>query len=142
MGINTQNVAYSFGQMGSANLKSEGVEMFAPRGKVIVSITMLEAVKFEKLTPDTSHATGSATVDNGPSDTAFFGIATQVAANGGDGEAGGYNQALADAVDHDIVFPAELTIFGRWTSVELADYSDPDSGTDDYTHGIMVYYGV
>ena len=133
MGINSTNVAYGFGQMGSGHLKAVATDFFAPRGKVIVAITMLENVLFDKLIGDTSYQTGAADVDEGPSDTAYFGTGTQIAANGGDGEAGGYNQALSAAVAATVSFPAGLTVYGRWTNISLQG--------SDYTHGIIVYYG-
>lgn len=133
MGINSQEVAYGFGQMGSGHLKAVATDFFAPKGKVIVAITMLEDMLFDKLLADTSHSTGSATVDNGPDDTAYFGTGTQVAANGGDGLAGGFNQALSVAVAATVSFPKGLTVYGRWTNISLQG--------SDYTHGIIVYYG-
>ena len=133
MGINSTNVAYGFGQMGSGHLKAVATDFFAPKGKVIVAIAMLENVLFDKLLGDTSYQTGSASVDGGPSDTAYFGTGTQIAANGGDGEAGGYNQALSAAIAATVSFPAGLTIYGRWTNISLQG--------SDYTHGIIVYYG-
>jgi hypothetical protein len=134
MGSKSDVVDYGFGQMGSGHLKANATTLFAPKGKVIVAITMLEDVLFDVLLADTSHSTGSASVDNGPDDTAYFGTGTQVAANGGDGEAGGYNQALSAAVAATVSFPKGLTIYGRWTSVSLQG--------SDYTHGIIVYYGI
>ena len=133
MGINSQEVAYGFGQMGSGHLKAVATDFFAPKGKVIVAITMLEAMLFDKLIADTTFTNGTALVDNGPSDTAYFGTGTQVAANGGDGEAGGYNQALSVVVAATVSFPAGITIYGRWTNISLQG--------SDYTHGIIVYYG-
>ena len=133
MGINSTEVAYGFGQMGSGHLKAVATDFFAPRGKVIVAITMLEDMLFDKLLADTTYQTGSATVDQGPSDTAYFGTGTQIAANGGDGAAGSFNQALSAAVAATVSFPKGLTIYGRWTSISLQG--------SDYTHGIIVYYG-
>jgi len=133
MGINSTEVAYAFGQMGSGHLKAVATDFFAPRGKVIVAITMLEDMLFDKLLADTTYQTGSATVDQGPSDTAYFGTGTQIAANGGDGEAGAFNQALSVVVAATVSFPKGLTIYGRWTNISLQG--------SDYTHGIIVYYG-
>jgi len=133
MGVNSQEVAYGFGQMGSGHLKAVGTDFFAPRGKVIVAITMLEDILFDKLLADTTYQTGSATVDQGPSDTAYFGTGTQIAANGGDGAAGAFNQALSVVVAATVSFPKGLTVYGRWTNISLQG--------SDYTHGIIVYYG-
>ena len=135
MGINSQGVAYDFGQMGSGHIKATNVELFAPTGKVIVAITMLEDASFSALVADTSYNTGAADTDNGPDDTAYFGTGTQVAANGGDGEAGGYNQALSVAVATTVRFPKGLTIYGRWTEISIQN-------TSTHAHGIILYYGV
>ncbi len=121
------------GQMGSGHLKSL-TELFAPTGKVIVAITTLEAVKFAKLIADASGvASGSATVDDGVS---YFGTGTQFLANGEDDDGDAVTSA---AIASTVNFPAGLTIYGRWTSVQLTDYDA--SGTDAYTSGIIVYYG-
>ena len=135
MGINSQEVAYGFGQMGSGHLKAVATDFFAPKGKVIVAITMLEDMLFDKLLADASHSTGSASVDNGPDDTAYFGTGTQVAANGGDGLAGEFNQAISVAVAATVKFPKGVTIYGRWTEVSIQDTSVTASG-------IILYYGI
>ena len=49
MGQNSTEVAYAFGQMGSGHLKAVATDFFAPRGRVIVAITMLEDMLFDKL---------------------------------------------------------------------------------------------
>ena len=132
MGQNTQGVAYNFGQMGSGLLKTAATTLYAPRGKVIVAITMLEPAKFSALVGDASEATGTASLDQGPADTAFMGTQTKIAANGGDGEAGGYNQALSDELTNAVEFPKGITIFGRWTNVSLQANLD---------NGVICYYG-
>ena len=97
---------------------------------------MLEAVKFEQLVADVTYvASGSASVDDGVS---YFGSGTQFLANGEDNDGDAVTSA---PVSHDVIFPEGVTIYGRWSRVELADHSDPDSETDDYTSGIIVYYG-
>ena len=135
MGSNSQVVDYGFGQMGSGHIVHHGAEVFAPKGKVIVAITFLDDTFLDKLVADTSRSTGSASVDNGPDDTAYFGTGTQVAANGGDGEAGGYNQALSVAVAATVKFPKGVTIYGRWTEVSIQNTSVTASG-------IILYYGI
>ena len=136
MGINSQGVAYNFSQNGSGHLKAEGTALYAPTGKVIVAITMLEAIKFEQLVADDTYiASGSASVDDGVS---YFGTQPQFLANGEDNDG---DAVTSERISHDVIFPEGLTIYGRWSRVELADHSDPDSGTDAYTSGIIVYYG-
>tara|TARA_Y100001938_G_C7945146_1_gene356391 strand:+ start:12 stop:419 length:408 start_codon:yes stop_codon:yes gene_type:complete len=133
MGINSQGVAYNFGQMGSGHIKATNVELFAPTGKVIVAITMLEAMKFTKLIADPKFiGSGSASVDDGVS---YIGTGTQFLANGEDNDGDAVTSApIANTVE----FPAGLTIYGRWTSLQLVDLAGSD---DTNTHGVIVYYG-
>ena len=129
MGQNSTGVAYNFGQLGSGHVKATNVELFAPTGKVIVAITMLEAMKFTKLIADASFiANGSATVDDGVS---FIGTGTQFLANGEDDD----GDAVVSA---PIEFPAGLTIYGRWTSIRLVDLAGSDNTN---ANGVIVYYG-
>jgi len=133
MGLNSTATAYNFGQLGSGHLKSLS-ELFAPTGKVIVAITTLEAVKFAKLIADASYiASGSATVDDGVS---FIGTGTQFLANGEDNDG---DAVVSAPIATTVEFPAGLTIYGRWTSVQLTDFDA--SGTDAYGDGIIIYYG-
>ena len=124
MAINSQEVAYAFGQHGSGHLKNTDV-LYAPAGKAIVAITMLENVKFD--------AAGLKTVtdfhNTGTDGVSFFGTTTQTLANG--------TNAAGDTVESVVVantveFPKGLTIYGRWVGVKLST---------SYTHGIIVYYG-
>lgn len=72
MGINTQGVAYNFGQLGSAITDSTSVPLRAPKGMVIVAITSLaDATAF------TADATGlvSATESGRLADPEFFNTA-------------------------------------------------------------------
>ena len=132
MGINSQNVAYGFGQMGSGHIKAAASDLIPPHGRVIVAITMLDAVKFDQLVADDSFA--SSLVDQTDPDTrgdgvAFFGTATQTRANGLDqSDSSVESVAVSTAVE----FPKGLTIYGRWTRVSLQANS---------THGIICYYG-
>tara|TARA_R100001015_G_C4555753_1_gene116610 strand:- start:413 stop:814 length:402 start_codon:yes stop_codon:yes gene_type:complete len=132
MGINSQNVAYGFGQMGSGHIKAAASDLIPPHGRVIVAITMLDAVKFDQLVADDSFA--SSLVDQTDPDTrgdgvAFFGTATQTRANGLDQSDSSVESVV---VANTVEFPKGLTIYGRWTRVSLQA---------DSTHGIICYYG-
>jgi len=132
MGINSQNVAYGFGQMGSGHIKAAASDLVPPHGRVIVAITMLDAVKFDQLVADDSFA--SSLVDQTDPDTrgdgvAFFGTATQTRANGLDQSDSSVESVV---VANTVEFPKGLTIYGRWTRVSLQA---------DSTHGIICYYG-
>ena len=101
MGINSQEVAYHFGQMGSAYLDDTGA-FTVPTGKVVVAITVLSQVKFTTLTP--SNDTGG--------NTYFAGTSVTAAATG--------NGVNAEAIASGDAFPTGVTIFGKWSACTLA----------------------
>ena len=111
MGINSQGVAYNFGQLGSG-FTDEAAEVTPPTGKVIVAITFLESTTLAGLVADTSQG----------NDAAFFSHTTAVAGNGGG----------AAETDAGTTFPEGLTIYGRWTMV---------LPTADADGGIICYFG-
>ena len=132
MGSKSDVVDYGFGQMGSGHIKAAASDLIPPHGRVIVAITMLDAVKFDQLVADDSFA--SSLVDQTDPDTrgdgvAFFGTATQTRANGLDQSDSSVESVV---VANDVEFPKGLTIYGRWTRVSLQA---------DSTHGIICYYG-
>lgn len=114
MGINSQEVSYGFGQMGSGYLDDTGA-LTPPTGKVIVAITVVAAAKFTTLTADTSYYEAA----DGSDGVAFIGTAAQVTANGANSE------AIASADE----FATGVTIYGRWTACTLA------------AGKVVVYYG-
>ena len=71
MGLNSTEVAYQFGQLGSG-FSDEAVEVTPPTGKVIVAIQFLEDTVLSTLVADTDVP-----------DTAYFSHTTAVANNGG-----------------------------------------------------------
>ena len=110
------SVEYGFGQVGSAYLADTAL-FTPPNGLVVVAITIIDDVKFAALTPDTSYYTDGTT---GAEGVAFFGTTSPVGRNG----------TNADAVPVNDVFPRGITIYGRWTTVDLSQGS------------IILYFGV
>jgi len=135
MGQNSTEVAYGFGQLGSGHVVAHGTDVFPPRGKVIMAITFLDDTYLDKLVADTALVKGSATLNPSVDDTAYVGTGTQVAANGADGLAGGFNTTTSAAVATNVKFPKGLTIYGRWTEVSIQN-------TAVTTNGIILYYGI
>ena len=82
MGINSTEVSYGFGQMGSA-FTDEDAAVTPPSGKVIVAITFLEDTTLTALTPATDMYLDCTTGADLKGAAAFFGSTTAVAANGG-----------------------------------------------------------
>ena len=105
MAINSTEVSYGFGQMGSGYLDDTGV-LDPPTGKTIVAITVLADAKFTTLTADTAGYTAT----DGYTGTAYIGTGGQVVSNGTNSEA---------IVAGDL-FPRGITIYGRWTRCTLA----------------------
>ena len=133
MGINSQGVAYNFGQMGSGHLKTRATDLVPPHGRVIVAITMLEDVKFDQLVADDTYASTKVDTAGVLGDgVAFIGTQTQTRANGLDQSD---STAESEAIANTVEFPGGLTIYGRWNRVSLHD------GSADYVDGIIVYYG-
>jgi len=112
MGINSTEVSYSFGQLGSGFCRTLGA-FTPPSGKVIVGIQFLEDTELAALTADTTQG----------DDAAFVGFSTTDNANG----------VGSDAIVNTSLFPAGMTIYGRWTSVTLA--------AETTTGGIICYFG-
>lgn len=102
MGINSTEVSYGFGQLGSGFVADTGA-FTPPTGKVIIGIQFVTDSAFTTLTADATNT----------DDVAYAGTATQVAQNGGN----------ADAITSSITFPAGMTVFGRWTAATLSSGS-------------------
>ena len=102
MGINSTEVAYGFGQLGSAHTQTAANTITPPSGKVIVAITFLDNLALSALTPVQVYG----------ADT-YFGY-TATANTAGNSE----------ILDTSVTFPKGLTIYGRWSDVSLNANSD------------------
>ena len=131
MGINSQGVAYDFGQMGSAHLRTASTDLVPPHGRVIVAITTLEVVSFDQLVGDDTYASTKVDTAGVLGDgVAYIGTQTQTRANGLDqSDSSAESEALTSSVD----FPGGITIYGRWTRVSLSTVTNG--------HGVIVYFG-
>ena len=109
MGINSTEVSFGFGQMGSAYLADTSAYT-PPTGKVIVAITILDsATKFTTLTPDTSGYLDGTTGAAAKGASAYIGTPTVVGQHG----------TNPDVIATTTTFPAGVTLYGRWTAVTL-----------------------
>ena len=76
MGINSTEVAYGFGQLGSAHMHNDnGETLTPPDNMVIVAIQMLDDTVFDILTPDTAN---SVVYSSTESNDVYFGIGSTV----------------------------------------------------------------
>lgn len=97
MGINSTEVSYAFGQLGSGFLDDTGA-LAPPTGLVVIGIDFLTDTTFNKL------------IAEPVASAAYIGTGSQSALNGTNSE----------AIDSSNIFPKGKTIFGRWTEVTLA----------------------
>ena len=101
MGINSTEVAYNFGQLGSGHTQST-TALTPPTGKVIVAITFLDNISLSALVPEQVYG----------ADTYFGTGATANTANN------------SEVIDSSVQFPKGVTIYGRFTSVTMAAAND------------------
>ena len=102
MGINSTEVAYGFGQLGSAHTQTAANIITPPSGKVIIAVTFLDNLALSALTPVQVYDTDT-----------YFGY-TATANTAGSSE----------ILDTSVTFPKGLTIYGRWSDVSLNANSD------------------
>ena len=108
----SQDTAYGFGQLGSLFLDADGAAS-PPTGKVFVAITMLADTVFD--------ASGGLVADT--TNTAIAGleyIGTDAAAhNLSDGSETAISGSGGLQIDASNTFPKGVTIYGRWTEIDL-----------------------
>ena len=131
MGLNSTDISYHFGQMGSGHIKASASDLKPPHGRVIVAIQCLESVAFSHLEPDTSF--NSTLVDS--SDSYGDGVAF-VGTTNGNTRANGLDNSDSSAesvnIASTVIFPTGTMLYGRWKRVSL---------NANMTHGVIVYYG-
>ena len=101
-------VRKSFGQMGSVFTSVSGA-ITPPSNKVFIAITFLAETTLDSssgLVADTNHFSSEFPGTNAAAHDA--GSATEISGTGG------------DAIDVNDIFPSGVTIFGRWTEIDLA----------------------
>ena len=111
MGINSTEVAYNFGQLGSV-FNDGTAAIKPPTNKVFVAITFVEATTF-----DTS---SGLVADNDSVGAGLEYVGTDTAAHNASGGSETTSTGSGGVVvDVSNSFPAGLTIFGRWTEIDI-----------------------
>ena len=133
MGINSTEVSYQFGQLGSVFTKASSSAIVPPTGKVFVAITMLDNTKFDSTGGLVAESFTARIAGGGTSigDTERNFITTSSAAH--DQTAGNANAEKGAGglqVDNTLEFPKGVTIYGRWEEIDV------DTG-----NGIIAYIG-
>tara|TARA_R100001129_G_C5308507_1_gene244491 strand:+ start:635 stop:1000 length:366 start_codon:yes stop_codon:yes gene_type:complete len=110
MGINSTEVAYNFGQLGSAY--SDGSDALKPpTNKVFVAITMLEDTTFD----NTDGLVADIPVLGSDQYIGSAQPANDLASGSETTDEGSGGQVIANSV----TFPEGITIYGRWTEIDL-----------------------
>ena len=121
MGINSQGVAYNFGQLGSVYTTHGSDAIKPPTGKVFVAITMLTATVFDDsggLVAERVVVPGATTADrNTVTGDVFIGT-EQPAHDLADGSETTI-EGSGGVVLTDVSFPEGVTIYGRWTEIDI-----------------------
>ena len=119
MGINSTEVSYGFGQLGSAYTTASSDAITPPTNKVFVAITMLADTVFEStggLIADRIVVSGSAATDTS-TQTGDIYIGTEQPAN--DLGTATTDEGTGGQVVDSVTFPKGLTIYGRWTQIHV-----------------------
>ena len=118
MGINSTEVSYGFGQLGSAYTTASSDAIKPPTNKVFIAITMLADTVFdasEGLVADNPTArTAVATTA-----TAGVYIGTEKAANDLADGSETTDEGSGGIVVDSVTFPKGITIYGRWTEIDV-----------------------
>ena len=116
MGINSTEVSYGFGQMGSVFTDTAAAAITPPTGKVFVAITFLADTQLELLGTNA----GGLTADTSDPNAEYIG--TDVAAHnltaGNETAISGAGGKILNNAD---TFPKGVTIYGRFTSVMIGN---------------------
>jgi hypothetical protein len=114
MPVNSTEVSYGFGQMGSMFVDTANTQIKPPTGKVFVAITFLADTQLELLATNAGGLTADTTDPN------IEYIGTDVAAHNA-GSASAISGSGGLIISNTDTFPKGITIYGRWTSVEIGN---------------------
>tara|TARA_Y100000593_G_C4277092_1_gene320696 strand:+ start:81 stop:467 length:387 start_codon:yes stop_codon:yes gene_type:complete len=117
MGINSTEVSYNFGQLGSVYTTSSNDAITPPTGKVFVAFTTLATTTFDDhggLVAQQDSTAGleyiSTEDGSGVAQTAHDAVLSPDL-----GESGAGGLVIASTVS----FPSGITVFGRWTEIDV-----------------------
>ena len=126
MGINSTEVAYGFGQLGSAYTTASSDAITPPTNKVFVAVTMLADTIFD----DSAGLVAERVVVNSTTDATAVATQTGVIYIGTEQPANDLATATTDEGTGGLIiggtseadavtFPKGVTIYGRWTEIDV-----------------------
>ena len=119
MGINSTEVSYQFGQLGSAYTTASSPAITPPTNKVFIAITMLADTVFESsggLVAERVVVPGTTTSDPN-TQTGDIYISTEQPAH--DLGAATTDEGTGGLVVDNVSFPLGVTIYGRWNQIDV-----------------------
>ena len=125
MGINSKEVSYGFGQLGSAYTTASSDAIIPPTNKVFVAITMLADTVFDSsggLVAERSLVSGT-TSTSVSAKTGDIYIGTEEPAHDLAAAAETTDEGSGGAVVDSVTFPKGITIYGRWTEIDVSSGS-------------------
>ena len=114
MGINSTEVSYGFGQLGSVFTASTSTAITPPTGKVFVAVMAVDDCTFD----NTSGLVASN--DSAGAGLEYIGTGAAAHDSGGNASSGTGGQAITST---NFTLQGGSTIYGRWTSVNLTSGS-------------------
>jgi len=116
MGINSTEVAYGFGQLGSVYTTASSEEINPPTNKVFVAITMLSDTIFD----DAGGLVADIPLSGSDQYIGTEEPAHDLAAAGETTDEGTGGLIIGGTTEGDAVtFPKGITIYGRWTEIDV-----------------------
>jgi len=121
MGINSTEVSYSFGQLGSVYTTESSNAVKPPTNKVFVAITMLLDTVFDStggLVAERTLVSGATTGDVSTKTGDIY-ISTEQPANGLSSGSETTDEGSEGLVVDSVTFPKGITIYGRWSEIDV-----------------------
>ena len=133
MGINSTEVSYGFGQLGSAYTTASSDALTPPTNKVFVAITMLSDTIFDDAAGLVAEriVVSGATTSDASTKTGDIYIGTDQPAHDLAATAETTDEGSGGLVVDSVTFPKGITIYGRWTTFKM-QAADADGGVICY----------
>ena len=121
MGINSTEVSYGFGQMGSAYTTASSDAIKPPTGKVFVAVQILEDTVFDSSGGLVAEQRVNNTITGSVTNNVYIG--TEAAANDLAAGSETVDEGSGGKVVDSVTFPKGVVIYGRWSEIDVSDGS-------------------
>jgi hypothetical protein len=117
MGINSTEVSYGFGQMGSAYTTASSDAIKPPTGKVFVAVQILEDTVFDSSGGLVAEQRVNNTITGSVTNNVYIG--TEAAANDLASGSETVDEGSGGKVVDSVTFPKGIVIYGRFTEIDV-----------------------